>query len=240
VRAYLQGQTTLDQGVNAMAHATFSEARRELAGLTAPVEKRALAWLASRMPPWTGPDQLTALGLLAMIAAGAAYAASGGAAWLLHVVNLCLLVNWFGDSLDGTLARYRQRTRPRYGFYVDHMVDAIGVLALLGGLALSGHMGRGIAAALLIAYYLLSIHVYLATCVIGTFKLSFGPIGGTELRLLLAAANLALLRWPVVPLFGREYRLFDVLGAFGLAGILAALATATLRTTLHLHRLERV
>jgi phosphatidylglycerophosphate synthase len=217
----------------------FVEARRELAGLTAPIEKRVLAWLAARMPPGVHPDHLTALGLLAMAAAGAAYAASARSPWLLHAVNLCLLANWFGDSLDGTLARYRKRTRPRYGFYVDHMVDAVGALCLLGGLALSGHVGPGLAAAFLLAYYLLAIHIYLATYSLGTFKLSFGLFGGTELRILLAAANLALLRWPVVPLLGREYRLFDVLGTFGLLGILAAFGVASVRTTMCLHRLER-
>jgi phosphatidylglycerophosphate synthase len=218
----------------------FVEARRELAGLTAPLERRVLAWLAARVPAAVHPDHLTGLGLLAMVAAGAAYAASARGPWLLHAVNLCLVLNWLGDSLDGTLARYRKRTRPRYGFYVDHMVDAVGALCLLGGLALSGQMSAGLAAAVLLAYDLLAIHMYLATYALGTFKLSFGPFGGTELRILLAAANLALLRWPVVPLLGREYRLFDVLGAFGLLGILAAVAAATVRTTLELNRLERL
>jgi phosphatidylglycerophosphate synthase len=217
----------------------FTEARRELAGLTAAAERRALAWLAARMPGWVKPDQLTALGLLAMVGAAAAYASSAGRPWLLHVVNLCLVLNWFGDSLDGTLARYRQRTRPRYGFYVDHMVDALGALCLLAGLGLSGHMSPWLAVAVLLAYDLLAIHMYLATHVLGTFKLSFGWFGGTELRLLLIAANLAWLRWPVVPVLGPEYRLFDVLGALGLGGILAALAVAVLRTALRLHRLER-
>ena len=144
-----------------MEDSAFREARRELAGLTAGLEKKVLAWLAARMPAWVGSDHLTALGLLATLLGGAFYALSGHDPRCLHLVNLCLAVNWFGDSLDGTLARHRRRQRPRYGFYVDHMVDALGALFILGGLALSGHMGAGVVAAFLIAYYLLCIHIYL-------------------------------------------------------------------------------
>jgi phosphatidylglycerophosphate synthase len=217
----------------------FSEARRELSGITADVEKRVLLWLAARMPVRVTPDHLTALGLLATLLAGAAYALSAGDSRWLHVVNLCLVLNWFGDSLDGTLARYRARTRPRYGFYVDHMADALGALFLLGGLALSGFVGVVLAAGLLLAYYLLSIHIYLATYTLGTFKISYGPFGGTELRLLLLAGNLALLRWPVVPVLGRPYRLFDLLGVLGILGIVVALAVHVVRCTVRLYVMER-
>lgn len=223
-----------------METTAFQEAKRELAGLTARVERRVLGWLAARMPAWVGSDHLTALGLLATVMAGLFYALSARDARFLHLVNLCLVLNWFGDSLDGTLARHRQRTRPRYGFYVDHMVDALGALFVLGGLALSGHMSAPVAAAFLLAYYLLSIHIFLATYTLGTFKISYGPFGGTELRMLLAATNVALLRWPVVPLFGRPYRIFDLLGVCGILGIAAALAFSVVRSTVRLYRLERV
>jgi phosphatidylglycerophosphate synthase len=153
--------------------AEFKEAKRELHGLTAGVEKRVLLWLAARTPAGIGPDHLTLLGLVAMAIAGAAYARSGvNAAWL-HVVNACLFLNWLGDSLDGTLARFRNRLRPRYGFFVDHMVDAYGALFVLGGLGVSGLMSERIAAALLIAYLLLHVNIYLATYTLGTFKISF-------------------------------------------------------------------
>jgi phosphatidylglycerophosphate synthase len=223
-----------------MAHASFVEARRELEGLTAPLERRLLRWLAERTPSWIGSDHLTLLGLIAALLAGAAYALSASEPLALHAVNACLVLHWLGDSLDGTLARHRGRTRPRYGFYVDHMVDAFAALFLLGGLALSGHMSTPVAAALLLAYYLLSIHVYLATYTLGTFKISYGPFGGTELRLLLIAGNLALLRWQVAPVLGKPYRLFDVLGVCGVAGVLAALVVATLRSTVELYKLERL
>jgi archaetidylinositol phosphate synthase len=105
--------------------------QRELAGLTAQAEKRLLVWIAGRLPASVNPDHLTALGLLGMAGAGASYALSARDPRWLHAVNLFLVVNWLGDSLDGTLARVRKRLRPRYGFYVDHLSDALGALFLL-------------------------------------------------------------------------------------------------------------
>jgi len=223
-----------------MTDTTAHETRREIAGLTARAERKALNWLAARMPACIGSDPLTALGLLAMAAAGLAYAASRHRPCLLHVVNLCLLVNWFGDSLDGTLARFRRRSRPRYGYYVDHMVDSFGVLMVLGGLALSNHMGAAVAVTLLVLYYLLSIHIYLATHSLGIFKISFGPVGGTELRILLALANMALLFKPRVAVLGTSLPLFDLVGGLAIAGLLVTLAAAVASTTARLYRLEPV
>src|SRR6185369_4737790 len=115
----------------------FREAGRSLTSILAPLEKRTLLWLAARLPLWVNSDHLTALALAAMLLAGLSYwLARVSAAGLLLVV-VCLAVNWFGDSLDGTLARVRQHQRPRYGFYVDHVVDAAGAACLLGGLGLS-------------------------------------------------------------------------------------------------------
>lgn len=218
----------------------FKDARRDLRGLTAAMEKRALLWLAARMPGWVGSDHLTALGLAAMLGAGAAYWLGGQDVRWLHAVNGLLAVNWFGDSLDGTLARFRNRCRPRYGFYVDHMVDMFGALFLLGGLALSGYMSAPVAAALLLAYYLLSINVYLATYTLGVFKISFGGLGGTELRLLLMAGNLLLMHAPRFVIAGRGVLVYDALGALGTAGMVAALIVATVRNTRALYRLERI
>ena len=217
----------------------FQEARREL-GLTAGIEKKVLLWLAARTPAWVTPDHLTALGLLAMLLAGAGYALSAYRPEWLLVVNLGLVLNWLGDSLDGTLARFRQRCRPRYGFYVDHLVDAFGALFLIGGLALSGYMGAGIAAALLIAYFLVSIDIYLATYALGVFKISFGPFGGTELRLLLILANLALLAHPRLTVLGRQVLLFDVVGIAAVAALALVLAVSTARNVRALSQLERV
>lgn len=206
----------------------------------AAAEKRALLWLAARTPQCFGPDQLTVLGLAAQLGAGACYAfASINRIALLGVI-LCLALNWLGDSLDGTLARVRQQQRPRYGFYVDHMVDSFGALALMGGLALSGYMHPWIAIGLLIAFLMLSIQSYLATHALGEFHISFWRFGPTELRILLATGNLALFWRPVVHMFRREYRLFDVGGAIGLAGMALMLVFFTTQNTIRLYREERI
>ena len=218
----------------------FDEARRELRGLTAGIEKKALLWLAARTPAWITPDHLTALGLLAMLVAGLAYAASAKRPAALHVVNLGLVINWLGDSLDGTLARFRQRSRPRYGFYVDHLVDAFGALFLLGGLALSGYMSERVSMGLLIAYFLVSINIYLATYALGVFKISFGAIGGTELRILLILANLTLLAHPAFTVLGRQVLLFDVVGAAAVAALGVVVIVSAARNVRTLYELERV
>jgi|SRR5579859_1623575 len=202
-------------------------------------EKRALLWLAARTPEAIGPDHLTALGLIAQIGAGACYAlASINRLWLLGVIA-CLALNWLGDSLDGTLARVRQRLRPRYGFYVDHMVDTCGAAALMGGLALSGYMHPWIAMGLLIAFLMLSIQSYLATHALGEFRLSFWRFGPTEIRILLAVGNLALLWKPMVHFLGGFYRLFDVGGAISIAGMGLMIVFFTLQNTIRLYREER-
>ncbi len=132
----------------------------------------------------------------------------------------------------------RQRQRPRYGFYVDHVVDALGTFFLLGGLALSGYMQPLIAGGLLIAYLLLSIEVYLATYTIGTFHLSFWKFSPTELRILLAIGSLVLLWRPMARLFGHSWPLFDVGGVIGIAGLALMLVSAIARHTMYLYRAE--
>ncbi len=218
----------------------FPEMRRVQESWVADIEKRALLWLAVRTPEAIGPDHLTALGLAAQIGAGVCYALAWRNRWSLLGVIACLALNWFGDSLDGTLARVRQRLRPQYGFYVDHMVDSFGALALMGGLALSGYMDPRIAIGLLIAFLMLSIQSYLATHALGEFRLSFWRFGPTELRILLAIGNLALFWKPMVHLLGGKYRLFDIGGAIGLAGMGLMLVFFTLQNTIRLYREERI
>jgi len=223
-----------------MATATFQDAERKQLSMLASVEKKTLIWLAHRLPSWVNSDHLTLLGFVSMFAAGLLYWVASVEKRALLGVIAALAVNWFGDSLDGTLARVRNRLRPRYGFYVDHITDAIGTFFLLGGLALSGYMNPFIAMGLLIAYFLLSIEVYLTTYTIGKFHLSFWSFGPTELRLLLCVGNIALFYRPVVKLFGHEMLLFDVGGAVGICGMAAMLVWASVRHTIQLYNSERL
>jgi phosphatidylglycerophosphate synthase len=208
-----------------------------LTGVTATAERRVLHWLARRMPARVNSDHLTGLALFAMVMAGLSYwAARWDPLWLL-VVNGWLAVNWFGDSLDGTLARVRRQQRPRYGFYVDHVVDAVGIAALVGGMAASGLMHPQIALGVLVAYFLVSIEVYLATYCLGTFRISVAGVGPTELRLLLAIGNAVLFLRPDVLAFGR-WPLFDLGGAVAVGGMLVVAVASMLRNGTALARLE--
>ena len=218
----------------------FPDMLRVQESWVAAVEKRALLWLAARTPAAIGPDHLTVLGLLAQIGAGVCYAlAAFNRLALIGVIGF-LVLNWLGDSLDGTLARVRQQQRPRYGFYVDHMVDSFGALALMGGLALSGYMHPAVAIGLLIAFLMLSIQSYLATHALGEFRISFWRFGPTELRILLAVGNLALFWKPWVHFLGGYYRLFDVGGVIGLIGMSAMVVFFTVQNTIRLYREERI
>ena len=215
----------------------FRNAARVQQSFLAAGEKRLLIWMAERLPAWINSDHLTILGFVAQLLTGLSYAvARGNRAWLLVGIAF-LILNWFGDSMDGTLARVRRKPRPRYGFYVDHMLDSIGTVVLMGGLAVSGYMRPLVAVSLLILFLLLSIQSYLATYVFGEFRMSFWSFGPTELRLLLIAGNLALFRWPVV-LHGR--RLFDIGGACGIAGMAAMLVWFTWRNIIRLYREEQI
>lgn len=216
----------------------FSNAARINQSPLADAEKNFLIRVARRLPESVTPDRLTLLGAAAQLMAGVGYAlARLNKLWLLAVIGF-LFLNWLGDSLDGTLARVRNRQRPRYGFYVDHMIDSFGSLALMGGLALSGYMHPAIAIGLLVTFLLLSIQSYLATYTLGEFQLSFWSFGPTELRILLAIGNLALFRWPIV-LHG-HYRLFDAGGAIGLAGMSTMLIFFTAKNTYRLYQEEKL
>ncbi len=135
-------------------------------------EKKVLIWIAERLPRWVNSDHLTSLGAVALAAAGICYWMGRQFPAALVAVVILLAVNWFGDSLDGTLARVRHQERPRYGFYVDHVLDALGILFLMAGLMAGGYMSLAVGAGFLIAYYLLTIEIALATHALGTFRLS--------------------------------------------------------------------
>ena len=163
---------------------------RENNGLLADVERRTLIWIAERIPRRINSDHLSALGLSAMLGSGLSFAAFVLTPWAAWGVVLSLALNWFGDSLDGTLARVRGHQRPRYGYYVDHVIDLAGSTFLMTGLAVSGLMSPLIAAAMLAAYLLVSAETYLATHSRGVFRMSVLGFGPTELRILVAIGAL--------------------------------------------------
>ena len=216
----------------------FASARRMNQSLTAAVEKRALTWMAERAPRWLTSDLLTLLGLFAQIGAGLFYALSRYDKSGFIGVIVCIVLNWFGDSMDGTLARVRNQQRPRYGFYVDHMVDIFGATALMCGLGCSGFVHWQVAIAMLVAFLLLSAESYVATYALSCFQMSQGIFGPTEIRILLIIGNLALLRSPYATVMGHRLLLFDLGGTIATVAMLAMAIAVTARHTAELYRQE--
>ena len=217
---------------------TFTPALRINRSLTASAEKRLLEFLARRAPRAITSDHLTILGLAAQIAAGCFYALSRTHPLALLAVNLCIILNWLGDSLDGTLARVRRQQRPRFGFYVDHITDLFGATALLTGLAFSGYAHWPIALAMLIGFLLLSAESLLATHTLARFEMSQFLFGPTELRILLITANLFLLRDPFAHVFGHRILLVDLGGSIGALCMLILSVVLAYRHTAQLFREE--
>ncbi len=216
----------------------FAKVCRVNQALTASAEKRLLQWMAERAPAWLSSDQLTMLGLSAQIGAGVFYALSRYHRQALLLVILCVMLNWLGDSMDGTLARVRNQQRPRYGFYVDHMVDVFGSIALMCGLGCSGFLHWQTAIAMLVTFLLLSSESYLATHTLSCFELSQGIFGPTEIRLLLIIGNVALLHSPYSTVFGYRMLLFDLGGTIAAVCMFVLAIVVTLRHTAELYRQE--
>ncbi len=213
----------------------FKEATRIQRSVSAGLEGRILLRLAERIPAWVNSDQLTLLGFVSMILAGCSYALARWNRFGLILATVCLVVNWFGDSLDGTLARVRNCQRPRYGFYVDHMIDSFGALFLMSGLAISGYVTEGIAVGMLAVFLMLSIEVYLAAYTIGIFQLSFWKFGPTEIRILLGLANTALWLRGNFRVLGSSFHLFDIGGVVATAGMGVMLIAAVISHTKRLY-----
>jgi phosphatidylglycerophosphate synthase len=167
-------------------------AQREMSFLLAGPERRVLRWLAARLPVSWMPDHLTIIGILGALTVAAGYALSVRHPGWLWLATFGLVLNWFGDSLDGTLARVRKIERPKYGYYLDHMVDAINTAIIGGGMGLSPYVDLPLALVLVILYLCLSINVYLESSTLGLFDLGFGVVGPTEVRILLALVNAGL------------------------------------------------
>jgi len=223
-----------------LVESQFTNAQRVQQSLSSGIEKKALLWLAARTPAVINSDHLTLLGLAAQFLAGVSYAMARWDRHALLAATFFIALNWLGDSLDGTLARFRNRQRPRYGFYVDHIIDTFGAAFLMGGLAFSGYLHWGVAIAMLIVFLMLSIETYLATYTLGNFQLSYWIFGPTEIRILLAVGNLTLLYRPTAHIFGQAFRLFDVGGVIAVVGMAVMLIVSTLRHSVALYRQERI
>jgi phosphatidylglycerophosphate synthase len=221
-----------------METTNYREAKRVHTSVLAAAERRCLVWIAGRLPAWVNSDHLTTLAGVAMAGAGICYWIGPGSPAAMLAAIAMLAVNWFGDSLDGTVARVRHQERPRYGFYVDHVLDVVGILCLLAGFALGGIMTPLIAAGFLVAYYLLMVEIALATHAVGTFRISFWKFGPTELRILLAVGTLQLLRSPYVTLAGERFLLFDVGGIVAIAALCVTFVASAVTNGRLLYRLE--
>jgi phosphatidylglycerophosphate synthase len=214
-------------------------ATREKTFLLARPEARVLEWIAHRLPRWAMPDHLTALGVLAAIGIAAAYALSNRDPVWLWAASGLLVVQWLGDSLDGTLARVRRTERPRYGYYLDHLVDAVAT-ALIGiGLGLSPHMLLACGLLIVVAYLVLSINTYLETSTLGVFSLGYGRLGPTEARLGLIALN-SVLALGLIPSFTVAGLGLGVLDLFALGLVVLMLGGLAVRAVRNLRELGRL
>ena len=211
---------------------------RENCSFLAEPERRLLTAIARRMPAAINSDHLTLLGLVSMPIAGAAFALIPRTPWAAATSVAALAANWFGDSLDGTLARVRNRQRPRYGYYVDHVVDLVGTASLVAGIAASGAMRPSLAILLFSAYVLVAAETFLATHALGVFRISFGGFGPTELRIVLAIGAVAIADSPWVDVVGRRLLLFDVGGIAAIIGLVGAFVLSALRNSRALYFAE--
>ncbi len=212
--------------------------------LLARFERRVLPALANALPAWVVPDHMTLLGLAASTAVAVGYILTNRSAAWLWLVNGALVANWFGDSLDGTLARVRRIERPRYGYYLDHLTDAYSTLAVGLGLGFSPYMLLSVGLGIAVAYLVLSINVYLETHAFGEFAASYGRLGPTEVRLILIALNTAaLIRGPLpFTVAGIGMTVFDVIGvavALGMILLLLGRVAGNLRALARLEPARR-
>jgi archaetidylinositol phosphate synthase len=219
--------------------ADLGEHQRKYEFVLAPFERAVLPRLAAALPKWVKPDHMTVLGLIASTGIAIAYMMTNRDERWLWAVNALLVVQWFGDSLDGTLARYRKAERPRYGYYLDHLTDAYSTLMIGLGLGLSPYMLLSVGLAIVIAYLILSINVYLETHVFKEFTFSYGRLGPTEVRVLLIILNTAAFFGDDLnfQLFGVGMTIFDIIGALA---ALAMMLLLIVRAASNLRKLARL
>ena len=160
--------------------------------LLGPLERPTLQWLAAHMPAWVTPDTCTVAGTLGALLTLISYGLSNISPTYLWLASLGFFINWLGDSLDGTLARYRRIERPRYGYYIDHTMDVVCQVMIFLGLGLTPYISFSVACLALISYLLLSVLVYIRTYVVGEFKISYGKLGPTESRVIAVFLNILM------------------------------------------------
>lgn len=209
--------------------------------LLGPLERPALQWLSAHMPAWVNPDILTLIGVLGSIIVFAGYCLTNIDQKFLLLASLGFVINWFGDSLDGTLARYRNIQRPRYGYFVDHTVDAFSEVLVFIGLGLSPYVKIEIAFLALTGYFLISIYTFLRTSVDGVFQISYGKIGPTELRLIVIIANTAVLILgnPIIIPLG-TISVFDLVSIAIAVGLGTVFVVSTIKYAISLAELDKL
>jgi phosphatidylglycerophosphate synthase len=218
-----------------------TKARRVIQTLTGPWEKRHLPKMAAALPNWVSSDHLTLLGIVAALVIAAGYVLTRLSSWWLWLSNAGLIVHWYADSLDGTLARVRHQEREKYGYFVDHICDAWATLVICLGLGLSRLMDMRVALFLAVGYFLLNIYVHVMAYTQKVFRISYGRFGPTEVRMFIFAANIVLIFWnPMVTYYGG-----DPITALDLGGLcLGALFVfifiiSSIRDAIKLDRLDR-
>lgn len=183
------------------------------------VEKKALLWLAKHQPKWADSDMLTYVGHIGAVIIAAGYILSGYNIHFLWLSCLGFVVNWYGDSLDGTLARYRHQQRPVYGFYLDHTMDAINEALMFMGVGLSPFMRLDLACILLVVYLMLTLNVSIDAHLKNEFKLTYAKLGPTEFRVICIIANIFLIFAKPLQTFSLEINCFDSVLTLGILDV---------------------
>lgn len=216
------------------APSTMEPVERLQGNVLARSERRLLNWLCARLPSFATPDKMTALGFLGAVLIGAGYVLSGYDRNWLWLSVAAYFINWFGDSLDGSLARFRKIERPDYGYFLDHSVDSLAIILMVGGIGLSPYIEFEIAMIPLLGYLLLAIHTFLSAKVLGEFQLAHAGAGPTELRIMLIVLTITMWALGPVPVGFRNFTVFDAF-AFGVGSILIGLfISSTYRTAMRL------
>ena len=207
--------------------------------LFGPLERPALRWFAGHMPRWVNPDLLTTFGVIGALIIFISYWLTNINHNFLWLVNLGFIINWFGDSLDGTLARYRNEQRPKFGYFIDHTTDSFSEFLVLMGLGLSPYIRFDIACMILIGYFLMSIYVYVSTYVSDLFKISYGKIGPTEMRIMAMILNIVVYfaGTPTIKLPFGKICIYDICAAIVAAGLILLFIISLIKEAVRLGKL---